>query len=140
MTVWSVIALTVIGVAGCGKSTSPTTKAGWTKDHGASVATLSTQLDFARSALDKGDRQAILSACNLLRDDLADTRKALPVPNAGVDTALRQALGSVTTGVADCLQGARVASVASIVERAMAELGDARTRLDGANRAIASWQ
>ncbi len=128
-------------LAGCGGSGAgtATSKADWVARHGAAITALNTQLDFARAALAKGDRTEILSACNLLHDDLTDARAVLPAPNPAVDAALRQGFDAVTTGAADCLQGARLADVASITERAMAELQDARTRMDSANRAIAAW-
>jgi hypothetical protein len=128
-------------IVACGGSSRPKvlTKPEWTARYGAAVSAVGTQLDFARSALDKGQRDAILSACNLLHDDLGPAEQALPVPNLTVDAALRTSLNDLSTGVEDCLQGARVASVASITERAMAELARARTELDTANRDITNW-
>jgi hypothetical protein len=108
--------------------------------HGAAISAVNTELDFARSALDKGERDAILSACTLLNDDLVEARKAVPAPNSSVDAALRKGLDAVTLGASDCLQGARVASVASLNERAMAELTTARADMDAVNQAIANWR
>ncbi|HEX3542331.1 MAG TPA: hypothetical protein VHT75_18000 [Acidimicrobiales bacterium] len=136
----AIVVVTMAGCGGGGASTKASTKADWTAQHGAAIATARTQLGFARSTLDHGDRQAILSACNLLHDDLNDVQKALPVPNATVDSALRKAVASLSSGVSDCLQGARLASVASITERAMAELSDASTLMDTANQAIIDWK
>ena len=121
-------------------STTASAKADWTARHGPAIAAVRTQLGFARSALDAGDRQTILAACNLLQDDLNAARNALPVPNPAADSALRKGLSSTSTGDSDCLQGARLASVASIVERAMAELRDASALMDTANQTITDWK
>lgn len=133
----------VVTIAACGggaTSTKGSAKANWTAQHGAAIAAVRTQLGFARTALNAGDRQAILAACNLLQDDLSEGRKALPVPDPTADGALRKAFSTMSSGVSDCLQGARLASVASITERAMAELSDASTLMDMANQAIANWK
>lgn len=128
---------------GCGGgsngTTAPATKAQWTSRHGAAIAAVDTELDLARTALSAGDRQAILGACTLLSDDVVEARKGLPLPDTKTDSELRHGLDSVAVGAADCVQGARVASVASLNEKAMAELGDARAAMDAAKQALAAW-
>jgi hypothetical protein len=128
---------------GCGGgsdgTTGPASKAQWTSRHGAAIAAVDTELDLARTALSAGDRQSILGACTLLSDDVGEARKGLPVPDTRTDSELRHGLDSVGVGAADCVQGARVASVASLNEKAMAELGDARAAMDAAKQALAAW-
>ncbi|MGH9124362.1 MAG: hypothetical protein ACRDZ8_06500 [Acidimicrobiales bacterium] len=132
----------VLLVSACGGgSSNPTTltKAQWESRYGAAVRAVSTQLDFARTDLDKGVQQDILDGCSLLRDDVTTAKGALPVPNAGANAALSKALTELTQGAADCIHGAQVASQASINEAAMRELTTSRTELDMANQAIAAW-
>ena len=114
-------------------------KAGWEAKHGAVVTAVSTDVDAANAALDKGDRPVILSSCNQLQEDLADARKAVPVPDATVDASLRAALDAVGTAVPTCLQGARIANDNRLVEQAQREMKDARTKLDEATKAIDDW-
>ena len=127
---------------GCGGGSddgAATNKAEWEKKHGAAVAAVSTDLDQAREALSGGQRQLIISACTQLQEDLVEARKALPVPDATVDTALRSALDAIEGGVPDCLDGARIANQAHITETAIAEFRAARPKMDEANRAIENW-
>ena len=131
---------TLAGACGGGSGGGTTNKAGWAKAHGAAVSAVSTDLDAARQALDTGQRPVILAACNQLQEDLVDARKGLPVPDAAADGALRSALDAVGAGVPDCLEGARLANQASITEKAIAELRDARPKMDDADKAIAAWQ
>ena len=131
-------------VAGACRSGSAGTKvaanrSGWVKDHGADVMAVSRDLDAARQAVDKGDRPVILSTCNQLQDDLAAARKGLPAPDPSVDSALRAGLDAVAAGVPDCLQGARLASQASVTEKAQAKFNDARPKMDAVDKAIADW-
>jgi hypothetical protein len=136
-------AILLIGaVGGCGGGSSgpaATTKAGWSNQHGAAVKAVSTELDLAQATLTAGNQQNIIGDCSLLRDDVTEARKVLPVPDATVDAALRQALDSVDVGAADCVQGGRVASNATLNEKAMAELKTARVKMDAANQALAAW-
>ncbi|HEX3622640.1 MAG TPA: hypothetical protein VHT97_10020 [Acidimicrobiales bacterium] len=123
-----------------GGSGGTTTKAGWTKSHGPIISTTSIDIDVANQALGTGQRPDVLSACNQLQDDLPKARKALPAPNPAVDGALRTAFDTITTGVADCLEAARVTNQATLTEKAQAEIKDARVKMDAANKAIADWQ
>lgn len=115
-------------------------KSDWEKRHGAAVRAVSVDLDSAREGLAKGDRPAIISSCNQLKEDLVDARKGLPVPDPTVDGAVRRAFDAIEAGVPDCLEGARVASQASITESAIAKFRDARPAMDDANAAIAAWK
>ncbi len=139
---WSAALLLTVVLAACGGGTddgAATTKADWEKKHGAAVAAVSTDLDQAREALSGGQRQIIISACTQLQEDLAEARKALPVPNPSVDGLLRSAFDAIEAGVPDCLDGARIANQAHITETAIAEFRDARPKMDEANKAIAEW-
>jgi len=100
---------------------------------------MGTELGLARTALAAGERQSILGACSLLEDDVVEARTGLPAPNPGVDSALRRAVSAVQMGASDCFRGAQLASVASLNEKAMAELADAKTKVDAFNQALASW-
>lgn len=127
----------------CGGSSSSDTaanKSDWDKKNGAAVKAVSLDVDEANTSLDKGDRIAILSACNQLQSDLADARKGLPVPDATVDGALRPALDSVGTATDSCLNGAKVANDNHLVEQAQSDMKAARKKLDDAQTAIANWQ
>lgn len=117
-----------------------TNKADWEKKHGAVVNAVSLDVDLANGGLDRGDRPVILSSCIQLQEDVTDARKAVPVPDPDVDSALRAALDSVGTAVVTCIEGGRVASDARIVEKAQAEMKDARAKLDAAQAAIRAWQ
>jgi len=130
----------VAGACGSGSSDKATSKADWNKAHGADITALSTDLDLARTALDKGDRPVILSSCNQLQEDIAAARKGLPVPDPASDTALRGAIDAIAAGVPDCIEGGRVASQARITESAQAKMKDARPKMDDATKALAAWQ
>ncbi|MDQ3898604.1 MAG: hypothetical protein M3326_15400 [Actinomycetota bacterium] len=136
-----VLLLLALGACGGGSDDggAPADKRGWEAKHGAVVTAVSTDVDTANAALDKGDRPVILSSCNQLQEDLADARKAVPVPDATVDARLRAALDAVGTAVPTCLQGARVASDNRLVEQAQREMKDARAKLDEATKAIDDW-
>ncbi len=132
----------VAAAGGCGGGSSgpaATTKAAWTSQHGAAVKAVSMELDIAQATLAGGNQQNIIGDCSLLRDDVTEAKKGLPAPVATVDSALRQGLDSVDMGAADCVQGGRVASNATLNEKAMAELKAARAKMDAANAALAAW-
>lgn len=140
MRLLGVVVLTGAFAGACGSSGGGATgAAGWKKSHGAAVAAVSTDLDLARQALDQGQRPVVLSTCNQLQEDLGPARKALPAPDPKVDGAVRTALDSIAAGVADCLDAARVANQAALTEKAMAELKDARSKMDDASTAVAAW-
>lgn len=123
-----------------GGSGSAATKTGWDKRYGAAVMAVSTDVDTANGALDKGERPVILSSCNQTQEDLAEARKALPVPDASADSALRSGLEAVATAARTCIEGGRAANQARVVEQAQREMKTARTKMDEASQAIAAWR
>jgi len=116
------------------------TKAGWEKKHGSLVKVVSDDIDRANQALNAGQRPVVLSECTQLQEDLADAKKAVPAPDGTVDAALRTAFAATDTGVKTCIEGARVASDASIVEKAQREMKTARETYTAAQDAIAAWR
>ncbi len=128
----------MVALAGCGGSEAEG-KGGWESEHGDALAGLSTDLDAARADLAKGDRALVLSSCNQLKTAVAETREGLPVPDPASDGALRKALDQLATGAEDCVAGARQASDARAVEKAIAELREGRAALDEAQAAIRNW-
>jgi len=133
----------IVVIAGCGHGSGgapASSKANWSAKHQAAVTAVRMELDLSLTALDRGDRQAILGSCGLLRDDVAQARTGLPVPDPATDAALRTGLDAVSTGVGDCIRGAQLASVASITEQAMRELATAKAKMDLADQAIAAWR
>ena len=140
---WTGLAVVVLLAGACGSESgdgAARNKAEWEKKYGTAVSAVSNDLDQARQALSGGQRPLILSACNQLQEDLTRARKALPVPDSAIDTALRQAVDAIEGGIPDCLEGARIANQAHITETAIAEFRDARPKMDEANRAIADWR
>ena len=115
-------------------------KADWQKRHGSAVSVVSDGIDRSVQALNAGQRPVVLSECTQLQDDLAEARKAVPAPDAAVDSALRSALDATGTAVGTCVEGARIASEAAIVEKAQREMKVARERYDAAQGAIEAWQ
>ena len=138
----AIVALAVLGAA-CGGSSDDgpaANKAEWEKKHGKTVAVVSDDIDRAVQALNAGQRPILLSECTQLMEDLNEANKAVPVPDARVDTALRSAFDATGTAVATCVEGARIASDASIVEKAQREMKFAREQYDTAQKAIEAWQ
>ena len=130
---------TACGGGGSDGGGAATSKVDWEKRHGAIVNAVSLDIDLANGGLDKGDRPVILSSCNQLQEDVADARKALPVPDPTVDAALRAALDAAGAASPTCLEGGRVAGDASIVEKAQREMKAARAKMDDAQSAINAW-
>ncbi len=133
---------TLLGVA-CGGGSddgAATNKADWEKKHASAVKVVSDDIDRSVQALNAGQRPVVLSECTQLEDDLVDAKKAVPVPDPTVDAALRSALTATETAMNSCVEGGRVASDASIVEKAQREMKTARDRYDEAQRAIENWQ
>lgn len=128
-----------LALGGCGGGSEAGGKAGWEAQHGDALAALSTDVDAARSDLSRGDRALVLSSCNQLQATVAETRQGLPVPDQASDDALRRALDQLATAAEDCVAGARQASDARAVEKAIAELKDGRAALDEAQAAIRDW-
>jgi hypothetical protein len=115
-------------------------KAEWEEEHASAVRVVSDDIDRAVQALNAGQRPVVLSECTQLQEDLTDARKAVPVPDATVDAALRSAFDATGTAAATCVEGGRVASDASIVEKAQREMKTARDRYSAAQDAIAAWK
>ena len=116
-----------------------TNKADWDKKHAATVKVVSDDIDRAVQALNAGQRPVVLSECTQLQEDLVDAKKAVPVPDPTVDAALRKAFDATTTAANTCVEGGRVASDASIVEKAQREMKTARENYSAAQDAIAAW-
>jgi hypothetical protein len=115
-------------------------KGDWEKKHGSIVSAVSDDIDRSVQALNAGQRPVVLQECTQLKEDLTEAKKkAVPVPDGVVDAAVRAAFDATTTAVDTCLEGARVASDASIVEKAQREMKTAREKYSAAQDAIAAW-
>lgn len=134
--------LLALVAAACGDDSdgAATTKAEWEERYGNDVSIVSDDVDRSQQALNAGQRQELLAVCTQLKEDLTDSREALPVPDAGVDAALRDAFDAVDVAADNCIEGARIASEAHRVEVAQEDMKTARERLDEAQEAIAAWQ
>ena len=132
----------VLGVSCGGGSddSAATNKADWEKKHASAVKVVSEDIDRSVQALNAGQRPVVLSECTQLKDDLADAKKAVPAPDPAVDAALSSALAATETAMNTCVEGGRVASDASIVEKAQREMKTAREQYDAAQKAIEAWQ
>jgi hypothetical protein len=139
-----VVALALVailaGACGGGSDGAATNKADWEERYAGALSILSDGVDRSQQALAVGQRQELLAVCTQLKEDLEETREALPVPDATVDAALRTAFDAIGKGADNCLEGARVASEAHRVEVAQEDMKAARERLDEAENAIAAWQ
>ena len=140
-----VLALLLVGVlaGACGGDSDEggaSNKADWDKKHASAVKVVSDDIDRSVQALNAGQRPVVLSECTQLKDDLVDAKKAVPVPDPTVDAALRSALAATETAMNTCVEGGRVASDASIVEKAQREMKTARETYDAAQAAIAAWR
>jgi hypothetical protein len=137
----AVVALALLaGACGSDSGGAASNKADWEKKHGKAVSVVSDDVDRSVQALNSGQRPVVLSECTQLQEDLVDAKKAVPAPDPTVDAGLRSALGATDTAVKTCIEGARVASDASIVEKAQREMKTARETLDAAQDAINAWQ
>ena len=143
------VVLTVAAVAvaastgACGGKDDATTKAGWQKKNGDLVAAYEKDLDAAGDTINRGEKQATLSACTQLSEDAKEMRnEVFPVPNSGVDGPLRASVDLAVKGADDCLQGGRNTAEAGArqVEAAMKELTDARQKFLEAKAAIEAWK
>ena len=114
-------------------------KAEWDEKYSLIVKSVSDDIDRSVQALNAGQRPVVLSECTQLKDDLVEAKKAVPVPDSTVDGALRAAFDATTTAVDTCVEGARLASDADIIEEAQAQMKTAREKYDAAQDAIAAW-
>src|SRR5215213_3267533 len=101
-------------------------KADWEKKYGAVVSSVSDDIDRSVQALNAGQQPVVRSACSQLQEDMADARKSVPAPDGTVDAALRSAFDATDTAAKTCVEGARVASDADLVEKAQREMKTAR--------------
>ena len=97
-------------------------KAEWEEKYATIVKSSATTSTAPVQALNAGQRPVVLSECTQLQEDLADARKAVPVPDGVVDAALRAAFDATGTAVGTCVDGARIASDADKIEQAQAEM------------------
>ncbi len=114
-------------------------KAEWDEEYSAIVKSVSDDIDRSVQALNAGQRPVVLSECTQLQEDLVEAKKALPVPDATVDGALKAAFDATTTAVDTCVEGARLASDADKIEEAQAQMKTAREKYDAAQSAIEAW-
>jgi cobalamin biosynthesis protein CobT len=130
--------------AGCGGGDSDeggaANKADWQKKYGAIVNSVSDDIDRSVQALDAGQQPVVRSACSQLQEDMVDARKAVPAPDGTVDAALRSAFDATDTAAKTCVEGARVASNADLVEQAQREMKTARETYTTAQDAITAWK
>ena len=115
------------------------TKAEWEEKYGSIVKSVSDDIDRAVQALNAGQRPVVLQECTQLKEDLTEATKAVPAPDPTVDAALRKAFDDTTTAANTCVEGGRVASDASIVEKAQREMKTARESYSKAQDAVAAW-
>ncbi len=115
-------------------------KAEWEEKHASAVTAVSNDIDRTNQALNTGERAVLLSECTQLSEDLADAKKAVPVPDPTVDTALRGALDATDAAAKQCIEGARIAGEAHLIEEAQRKMKTARDRFDEAQSAIKAWQ
>ena len=132
--------LALVTLVACGGESAggASTKAGWTKAHGAALTVLDTELQAARTTLSSLQRPNILGSCTALRDALGEARKGLPVPDEKSNTALRNALDLIGLGTDDCFEGARGPNIPQL-EKSFSELREGTTLLDLARRTIEAW-
>jgi len=127
------------GACGGGSdSGGATNKADWQKKHGTAVSAVSDDIDRSVQALNAGQQPDVRSACTQLQEDLADARKAVPVPDATVDAALRSALDTSDSAAKSCLEGVK-STAANVVEQAQRDMKAARDSYTKAQDAIAAW-
>ena len=134
------VALFASGCGGSDDEGGAANKADWEKEYGTVVSAVSDDIDRTNQALSGGQRTVLLSECTQLSEDLVEARKALPVPDAIVDAAFRDALNVTEEGAKQCMEGARVAAEAHLVELAQAKMKTAREKYTGAQDAIKNWQ
>lgn len=140
-------ALAVVAAAvlagGCGGGSDQggaADKADWERKHGKAVSVVSDDIDRSVQALNAGQRPVVLQECTQLQEDLLDARKGVPAPDGTVDAALRSALDATATAVGTCVEGARIASEARIIEQAQREMKTARETYTAAQDAVAAWK
>jgi hypothetical protein len=136
---WVAAAATVLAACGGASEPVPLSKAAWTARYAEAIETVNADLEVARATLSSLQRPDILGDCNSLRDSLGEARKALPVPDATSDAALRAGLDQIALGVEDCIQGARGPNIPQL-EKSFGELRQARALMEVAGRTLAAWE
>jgi hypothetical protein len=131
-------------LAGCGgDGDSAQSKDAWQEEHAALIAAFEKDLDAAGDTINRGEKQATISACTQLSDDAKEMKdEVFPVPNPAVDGPLRQSVDIALTGADNCIQGGRTTEEhgARRVEAAMKEITDARQKFLEAKVAIEAWE
>ncbi len=139
---WALVFVALLTVA-CGGGDSgeanAANKGEWEATYGAIVKAVSDDIDRSVQALNAGQQPVVRSACSQLQEDMVDARKAVPVPDGTVDATLRSAFDATDTAAKTCVEGARVASNAGLVEQAQREMKTARDTYSKAQDAIAAW-
>src|SRR5688500_14766951 len=121
-----VAALFASACGGSGDEGGAANKGEWEEKYGGIVKSVSDDIDRSVQALNAGQRPVVLQECTQLKEDMAEATKAVPVPDPTVDAALRKAFDDTTIAANTCVEGGRVASDASIVEKAQREMKVAR--------------
>ena len=138
----ALVFVALLGVA-CGGGDSDggdaANKPDWEKKYGAIVKSVSDDIDRSVQALNAGQQTVVRSECSQLQEDLVEARKAVPVPDSAVDAKLRSAFDATGTAAKTCVEGARIANNADLVEQAQREMKAARTSYSAAQDAIAAW-
>ena len=133
-----------VTMAACGDDgASGQTKDAWQKEHADLVAAYEKDLDAAGDTINRGEKQATLSACTQLSDDAKEMKdEVFPVPNPAVDGPLRQSVDIAITAANNCIQGGRSSAEhgARQVESAMKELTDARQKYLESKAALEAWE
>lgn len=139
----SAVLLGALVLGGCGSGSDKggaATKAGWEDKYGSAVTAVSQDIDRTNQALNVGERSVLISECTQLSEDLADAKKAVPVPDPAVDSALRSAFEATEAAAKQCIEGARIAGEAHLIEEAQRKIRAAREKMDAAESARKAWQ
>jgi hypothetical protein len=130
----------VLGACGGESGEGAASKADWEDKHASAVTAVSQDIDRTNQALNIGERSVLLQECTQLTEDLTDAKKSVPAPDPAVDSALRAAFDATDDAAKQCIEGARVAGVAHLVEEAQRKMKIAREKMDAAESALKSWQ
>ncbi len=137
----AVLAAAMVACGGGGGGEN--SKAAWQRKHGDLVTAFEKDLDAAGNTINRGEKQATISACTQLSDDAKEMKdEDFPVPNPAVDGPLRQTVDIALTAADNCIQGGRTTEEhgARRVEAAMKELTEARQKFLQAKAAIEAWE
>lgn len=135
-----VLGALVLGACGSESEGGAASKADWEAKHASAVTAVSQDIDRTNQALNVGERSVLLSECTQLSEDLVDARKAVPTPDPAVDGALRSAFDATDAAAKECIQGARIAGEAHLIEEAQRKMKTAREKMDAAESALKAWQ